>query len=115
MKTAVIVIFLNAIIIASASYAEVEVFQPVNIDEATAIDIVSALPQIEELRENNPGVRIIFTVTETPEEDGRWAIKASTDQGTHYSNVGIFYVYPDTGEVTRMDPLTGEEIELDEE
>ena len=89
-------------------------YQPGNIDEDAAINIVNALPQIEELRATNPDVRIVFTVTETPEEGGRWAIIVMTDQDTHYSNVGIFYVYPNTGEVTRIDPLTGGEVGLDQ-
>jgi len=87
--------------------------QSTYIDEDAAIDIVNGLSEIEKLRASNPEVRIVYIVTETPEENGRWAIKASTDQGTHYSNVGIFFVYPDTGDVTRMDPLTGKEMELD--
>jgi hypothetical protein len=86
----------------------------IDIVEDTAIDMVSSLPQIEELREANPDVRVVFAVEERPEENGRWAIKAMTDQGTHYSNVGIFYVYPGTGEITRMDPVTGDEIRLGE-
>ena len=115
MKIAQVIILIALFIPPSISSACEACGQYIDIDEDTAIDIVNGLPQIEELREANPGVRIVFTVTETPEDNGRWAIKAMTDQGTHYSNVGVFYVYPDTGEITRMDPLTGEEVDLSEE
>ncbi|UCE27940.1 MAG: hypothetical protein JSW52_04080 [Candidatus Coatesbacteria bacterium] len=54
-------------------------------------------------------------VTGTPaDENGRWCIKAMTDEGTHYSTVRIYYVDATTRTVTTVDPVTGEELPVNE-
>jgi len=111
MKTALIVVSALTVILGLAATTAA---QPPLVDEDAAIDIVNSLPHIEELRVATPEVRVVFLIEERPEETGRWAVKALTDQGTHYSNVGIFYIDATTARVTMMDPLTGEEVALEE-
>ena len=85
------------------------------VDEDMAVAMVWDVPELAELRADYPDARMVLMVTGTPEgEDGHWCIKAVTDQGTHYSNVGIYYVDAATGEITVVEPVTGEEVPIDD-
>jgi|GEM_PF-1798501 len=85
------------------------------INEDTALDLIWDVSYLTEFRTENPDARLVLTVTGTPEEeDGRWCIKAMTDEGTHYSTVGIYYVDAATGTITTLDLVTGEELPVEE-
>jgi hypothetical protein len=84
-------------------------------DEDAALDLVWDVSYLAEFRTENPDARLVLTVTGTPEEEnGRWCIKAMTDEGTHYSTVGIYYVDAATGTITTLNPVTGEELPVEE-
>jgi hypothetical protein len=84
------------------------------INEDAALDLVWDVAYLTEFRTDNPDARLVLTVTGTPDEEtGRWCIKAMTDEGTHYSTVGIYFIDAAIGEITNLDPVTGEELPVD--
>jgi hypothetical protein len=84
------------------------------VDEESALDSVWNLADLTDFITEHPDVKLVLTITGTPEEEnGRWCVKAMTDEGTHYSTVGIYFVDAATGEITSLDPVTGEELPID--
>jgi hypothetical protein len=95
---------------AGQKLSDVEITNELAVDEDAALDLVWNLTYLTDLRTEHPDARLVLTVTGTPdEEEGRWCVKAMTDEGTHYATVGIYFVNATTGDVTKLDPLTGEE------
>ncbi len=90
------------------------------INEDTALNFVWDVSYLIEFRKLHPDATLVLTVTGTPAgEDGRWCIKAIADEVTHYSTVdvpytvGVYYVDATTGTITTFDPVTGEELTVD--
>jgi hypothetical protein len=84
------------------------------VDEESALDSVWNLSVLTDFRTEHPDAKLVLMITGTPEEEnGRWCINAMTDEGTHYSTVGIYFVDAATGEITSLDIVTGEEIPAD--
>jgi hypothetical protein len=99
----------------SADQTPVDSIDEHAIGEDAALDLVWDASYLAEFRKKNPDARLVLTVTGTPkEEDGRWCIKAMTDEGTHYSTIGIYYVEATTGTITTLDLVTGEEFPVEE-
>lgn len=84
------------------------------VDEESALDSVWNVSDLTDFRTEHPDARLVLTITGTPEEEnGRWCVKAMTDEGTHYSTVGIYFIDAATGEIKKLDPVTGEELPVD--
>lgn len=84
------------------------------VNEESALDSVWNLPVLTDFRSEYPEAKLILLITGTPEEEnGRWCVNAMTDEGTHYSTVGIYFVDAATGVITKLDSVTGDELPVD--
>jgi hypothetical protein len=94
----------------------------VDVDWETRItDTILSLPEVQEranyIEKETKGKRHLgVMISETPQENGKdyYVVKAGEDNGTNWVTHFNFIVYVPTMKITYMDPLSGEEITLDE-